>query len=232
MKKRIFSFLLMLCLLIPCTFCFSGCDSKPSYVNLDGKTIIFDRVETLEQEAQSIYYPFVDPGTDISYIAQYSSEEFVEEFYNQGVISTITQNPNITTLEQAKEAFFDASVELVRPQFLIYKFAKDGSSVTTYAHNDTNLTTPLNTYSVRKSNTAKGVMYDFMEEGGTLIISEPGYIKWSGELEGEYFDVTQFTSIMMTCIAESNPSQTIERPLSMVERVGAGVPKGIHYKVL
>ncbi len=232
MKKRIFSFLLMLCLFIPCTFSFTGCDKGASYVNLDGKTIIFDRAETLEQEAQSIYCPFIDPGTDISYIAQYTSEEFVEEFYDQGVISTITQNPNISTLEQAKSAFFDASIELVRPQFLIYKFAEDGSSVTTYAYNDTSLTTPLNTYSVRKSRTATGIMYDFMEEGDGLIVSEPGYIKWSGELEGTYFDVSQFTTIMMTCKAEENPSQTIERPLSMVERVGAGVPKGIHYKVV
>ena len=232
MKKRIFSFLLILCLFIPCIFSFAGCDKGASYINLDGKTIIFESAKTLEWGADSVYCPFVDPGTDISYIAQYTSEEFVEEFYDQGVISTITQNPNITTLKEAKEAFFDASIELARPQFLIYKFAQYGKSVTTYAYNDTGLTTPINTYSVRKSNTEKGVMYDFMEEGNTLIVSEPGYIQCYGEFEGTYFDVTEFTGVMMTCRAEGNPSQTLMRPLSMVERIGAGVPKDVRYKVL
>ncbi len=164
MKKKFLSFVLAICLILPCAFALSACGKNPQPggpVDLAGKTIV------VQYGSGELDWNNVIPIT--SKLENYSTEmtlkDFVEKYYTEyrPAIEGLAHNSNINTIEEAKTAIRDWAVGTILSRNPIIKFSEDGSTATTYAENDINLETPLKTYTVQKSGTDELFVYDLYE---------------------------------------------------------------------
>ena len=55
MKNKFLSLILAVCLVVPCVFAFAGCGQSGKRVKLDGKSIVFDRVEDIQWDAHGLH---------------------------------------------------------------------------------------------------------------------------------------------------------------------------------
>jgi len=169
MKKKFLSFILAMCLILPCAFALSACGKDPESggpVDLAGKTIVVQAGSAELSWDSNIAISSIEQGDNGAYGTEMSLAEFVEHFYtsNRQLIEAIAHNSNINTVEEAKTSIKYWAVGTILSRNPIIKFSEDGTTATTYAGNDTNLETPLKEYTVQKSGTDEFFIYDLYEE--------------------------------------------------------------------
>ena len=212
MKNKFLSFVIAICLILPCAFFASGCGGKDKAVSLEGKTIVFDRVEDLEWEEGTALH-LLKTIDDEEYELMLNAREFVEMFWDSEVFSTaLGKASTFNTLEEAKSALKAKAFEVYKEEFPIFKFSQDGTSVSAYEYNDTSLSNPIGTYQVTKRNTEHGYGYEFfLVEGEVSIVhSEPDYIRLSTVLEGKSLFFTGFTNEVVTMRSASGNTREVQ----------------------
>lgn len=212
MKNKFLSFIIAICLIIPCAFLVSGCGGKDKAVNLEGKTIVFDRVEDLEWEEGSAFH-LIKVIDDEEYEVMLNTREFVEKFWNSEAFSrALGKTSKFNTLEEAKNALKTKAFEVYKEDFPSFKFSQDGASVTVYKYNDTTLANPIGTYQLTERNSEYGYGYEFfLVEGEVSIIhSEPDYIRLSTVLEGKSLFLTGFTNEVITMKSLSGNTRQVQ----------------------
>ena len=172
MKKKFLSFVLAICLILPCAFALSACGKNPpdEPVDLAGKTIVVQYGAELDWNLNKITIAVAEEVNDndgsstVVYSTELTLEEFVEQFYesNPELIKDIAGNSNINNVEEAKNSIEIRMGGRILSSNPIIKFSEDGTTATTYAGNDTNLETPLKTYTVQKSGDGL-ITYDLYE---------------------------------------------------------------------
>ena len=173
MKKKFLSFILAICLILPCAFALSACGKNPppsGPVDLAGKTIVVQYGAKLDWNVNKITIAAFEEVNDndgshtVAYSTELTLEEFVEQFYesNPDFIKGIAGNSNINNVEEAKNAIEIRMGGRILSSNPIIKFSEDGTTATTYAGSDTNLETPLKTYTVQKSGDGL-ITYDLYE---------------------------------------------------------------------
>ncbi len=213
MKKKFFSFILAICLLIPCMFGFTGCESDDG-INLAGKTIVVGKGHYNFDEIICIvgYY---DVSLEKQYEIKYTAEQFAEEFYHTRVFSVLFDNPEIDTVEEAKSAIANYAKNEMLSKFHNYKFSADASTVTEYASSDTTFSNPLNTYTVEleKQNTRRIYhLYDGTTYWGYIDCTNTVQVLPVTGRECAEKDLSDFTDIIVTLTA--NDGSTCQKPLS------------------
>ena len=199
MKNKFLCLILAVCLVVPFTFAFAGCGDKS--VKLEGKSIVFDRVEDIQWDATGLHLLKVIEGVD--YEALLTTEEFVNRFYNsQAFARGLGSDTNFTTLEQAKDALRNIAFGLYRDAYPNFRISEDGLTATQYDWSDTSFTNPITTYQVIRRNTEFGYAYEMPTQNGEgikIIHSEPNYIRYSAVMEGKSIILTGFAdeSIIM-----------------------------------
>lgn len=166
MKKKFLSFVLAICLIIPCAFALSACGKNPpdEPVDLAGQTIVIKPGSAkLDWDINAILIT-AEKGYD-TYDTEMTLEQFVEQFYetNPELIKGIAGNANINNVEEAKTSIETRMGGRILSSNPIIKFSEDGTTAITYAGSDTNLETPLKTYTVQKSGNEM-ITYDLYEE--------------------------------------------------------------------
>ena len=219
MKNKFFSFILAFCLIIPCMFGFVGCSDGDDGINLAGKTIVVGDGHYNFEEIICIvgYY---DVPNEKQYERKYTAEKFAEEFYDTRVFTTLFDNPEIDTAEEAKSALLNYAQSTSFSKFHNYKFSADATTVTEYASNDTTYSNPLNTYTVQleQQHTRRiyrlydGATYWGQIDCTNIIQVSPVTGYYGGEL-----DLSDFTDIMVTLTAEDGT--TCQKPLSDGEKI-------------
>ncbi len=167
MKKKFLSFVLAICLILPCAFALSACGKNPpdKPVDLAGQTIVIKPGSAeLDWDINAILIT-AEKGENETYETRLTLKQFVEQLYasNPEFIKVLAMNQNINSVEEAKtsiEAWAGGTILSRNP---IIKFSEDGTTATTYAGSDTNLETPLKTYTVQKSGDEM-ITYDLYEE--------------------------------------------------------------------
>ncbi len=214
MKKKFFSFILAICLLIPCMFGLVGCSDGDDGINLAGKTIVIGNGH-YNDDAEICIVGYYDVPNEKQYERKYTAEQFAEEFYDTRVFSSIFDNPEIDTAEEAKSALINYAKNEVSPRFSSYKFSADASTVTEYASSDTTYSNPLNTYTVELEQQHTRRIYH-LYDGATYWgnIDCTNIIQVSPVLGyyGVEIDLSEFTDIMVTLTAEDGA--TCQKPLS------------------
>ena len=169
MKKKFLSFVLAICLILPCAFALSACGKNPESggpVDLAGKTITVQAGSAELSWDSNITITSIEQGEDGAYGTEMSLAEFVENicFPNDRLLESLAHNSNLNSLEEAKTSIENWAVGTILSRNPIIKFSEDGTTATTYAGNDTNLETPLKEYTVQKSGTDEFFIYDLYEE--------------------------------------------------------------------
>lgn len=194
MKNKFLCLILAVCLIVPFTFAFAGCGDKR--VKLEGKSIVFDRVEDIQWDATGLHLFKVIDGVD--YEALLTTEEFVNRFYNsQAFARGLGSDTNFTTLEQAKDALRNIAFGLYRDAYPNFRISEDGLPATQYDWSDTSFTHPITTYQVIRRNTEFGYAYEMPTQNGEgikIIHSEPNYIRYSAVMEGKSIFLTDFSN--------------------------------------
>ena len=179
---------------LPCVFAFAGCGDKR--VKLEGKSIVFDRVEDIQWDATGLH--LLKVIDDEEYEALLTTEEFVNRFYNsQAFARGLGSDTNFTTLEQAKDALRNKAFGLYREAYPNIKFSEDGLTATQYDWADTTFTNPISTYQIIRRNTEFGYAYELFspnEVGVKIVFSEPNYIRYSAAMEGKSVFLTNFVN--------------------------------------
>ena len=165
MKKKFLSFVLAICLILPCAFALSACGKNPpdKPVDLAGQTIVIKPGSAeLDWDINTILIT-AKKGYDI-YDTRMTLEQFVKQFYesNPDFIKELAKNQSIKSVEEAKESIEDWAGGTILSRNPIIKFSEDGTTATTYAESDTNLESPLKTYTVQKSGDEM-ITYDLYE---------------------------------------------------------------------
>jgi hypothetical protein len=234
MQKRFLSFLLAASVSLT-ALSLAACDGSEERgkYSLDGKTIVFDSVEDIIWDDGLVLHAFATEG-DVEYMAEMTAQQFVEEFWDTRVISEVTDETSLDTLEQAMTAFSNKAISLAHTRFYNYKISEDGTTVTQYEMSDVNFENPVATHTGRKTNTEYGYMYCFGEEDGIMdlmIVSEPGFIRCFTTMEAIYFDMTPFEDIMVTLTATNGSGKTCQRSLAFCcERIAVAYGKN-YYKI-
>lgn len=115
MKKKFLSFIMAICLILPCAFALSACDKNPESggpVDLAGKTIVVQYGAELDWNVNKITIAAFEEVNDndgsytVAYSTELTLEEFVEQFYesNPDFIKGIAGNSNINNVEEAKNS--------------------------------------------------------------------------------------------------------------------------------
>jgi len=169
MKKKFLSFVLAICLILPCVFALSACGKNPppsGPVDLAGKTIVVQAGSCELDWDYNIPITSIEQGDNGSYATELTLEQFVEHFYtsNRQLIEALAHNSNINTVEEAKTSVENWAEGTILSRNPIIKFSEDGTTATTYAGSDINLETPLKEYTVQKSGTDELFIYDLYEE--------------------------------------------------------------------
>ena len=174
MKKKFLSFILAMCLILPCAFALSACGKNPESggpVDLAGKTIVVQAGSCELDWDYNIPITSIEQGDNGAYATELTLEQFVEHFYtsNRQVIEALAHNSNINTVEEAKTSVENWAEGTILSKNPIIKFSEDGTTATTYAGSDINLETPLKEYTVQKSGTDEFFIYDLYEEQDAKI---------------------------------------------------------------
>lgn len=169
MKKKILSFVLAICLILPCAFALSACGKNPESggpVDLAGKTIVVQAGSCELNWDYNIAITSIEQGDNGAYSTNLTLEQFVEHFYtsNRQLIEALAHNSNINTVEEAKTSVENWAEGTILSKNPIIKFSEDGTTATTYAGSDINLETPLKEYTVQKSGTDELFIYELYEE--------------------------------------------------------------------
>lgn len=160
MKKKIFSFILAICLIIPCAFALSACGKNPpdEPTGLAGKTIHCSAFYDEFDFNRELYFSYKDTENgNIEYTASMTYEELLEFCLNTNAIS-YPNNAQPTTLVEAKELF----VQKLENKFFDMAFnphvtfAEDLSEVVLYYSEET----PAVTYQVEE--VKDGLQYDYI----------------------------------------------------------------------
>lgn len=156
MKKNFLSFILSICFILPGTLALFACGETPppsGPVDLAGKTIVIQPGAAELDWDNNIAITSIESGDNGAYATELSLAQFVEQFYesDRQMIETLAHNSNINTVEEAKTSIENWAVGTILSSNPIIQFSEDGTTATTYAGNDTNLETPLKTYTVQKS---------------------------------------------------------------------------------
>ena len=107
MKKKFLSFILAMCLILPCAFALSACGKNPESggpVDLAGKTIVVQAGSCELDWDYNIPITSIEQGDNGAYATELTLEQFVEHFYtsNRQLIEALAHNSNINTVEEAK----------------------------------------------------------------------------------------------------------------------------------
>ena len=169
MKKKFLSFVLAICLILPCAFVLSACGKNPppsGPVDLAGKTITVQAGSAELNWDSNIAISSIEQGDNGAYSTDLTLEQFVEHFYtsNRQLIEALAHNSNINTVEEAKTSIENWAEGIILSRNPIIKFSEDGTTATTYAGSDINLETPLKEYTVQKSGTDELFIYELYEE--------------------------------------------------------------------
>ena len=197
MKKKLLSFILAICFILPCAFALSACGKNPSYepVDLAGKTIVIQAGAGELNWDSNIAITSIESGENGAYGTYLTLEKFVEQFYtsDRQFIEDLAHNSNINTVKEAKASIEDWAVGTILSKSPIIKFSKDAKTATTYAGSDTNLENPLKTYTVKKSGDEM-LIYDLCEEEEIKIriISDSDSIDVTNYLTDELTFKTDF----------------------------------------
>ena len=219
MKKKILSFILSICLIIPCAFMMTACGQKP--LDLAGKSI---KLSSFEDDielnlANPCFQAYYSDGSK-EYTLSLTLGEFIEAFLETDIIEEMTDTSNITTMEDAKTAIIQATKIKVASNVPLLKFSDDGLSVVTYAATDTDFANPLETYSVERidngNNTYK---YSLIKEAlsGEIYANKQDEILCAGGIFGTSAEFDLPTSSEMITLTDVNTSETIQLPMSQCQ---------------
>ena len=172
MKKKFLSFILAICLIIPCAFMMTACGKNPpdEPTGLAGKTIHCSEFYNEFDFGAQLYFSYKDiENGNIVYDAYMTYEELLEFCLNTNAIS-YPNNAQPTTLAEAKELF----VQKLENKFFDMSFnphvtfAEDLSEVVLYYSEGT----PAATYQVEEVKDGLQYKYIIKSDGEEIISFE------------------------------------------------------------
>ena len=186
MKKKILSFILAICLILPCAFMLTACGGDDKKVDLAGKTIraINEGVVDWEYEAFT-YYEEKDSST---YYLNWNLEQFVENVFNAENGKEYLEEmcyystKEINTLEEAKAGMERYVTNFMTDKNPVIAISSDLTEATTYAYSDSTLQTPLKKYSIQKDGDSVYELFDNQEQVGEIFTTSEGGIKCYGSI--------------------------------------------------
>ena len=185
MKKKVLSFVLAICLILPCAFMLTACDDDKR-VDLAGKTIkaINEGVVDWEYEAFT-YYEEKDGST---YYLNWNLEQFVENVFNTENGKEYLEEmcyystKEINTLEEAKAAMVRYVTLSMANKNPVIAISRDLTEATTYAYSDSPFQNPLKKYSIQKDGDSIYKLFDNQEQVGEIFVTSEGGIKCYGSI--------------------------------------------------
>ncbi|MBQ9118264.1 MAG: hypothetical protein IJY11_03575 [Clostridia bacterium] len=183
MKKKFLSFILAICLIIPCAFALTACGGGGSQPDLAGKTLTYVKKGTVDWSAGVVSYFQNDVGT-----TELNLEDFVEAVFEaDNGIDFLEElcyysNQEINSIEEAKiglENFILYDLGNKNPALV---FSADGTEMTAYDDTDYEFKTPLKTYSVQKDGENDYKIFDGQEQVSQLLVNSKDDIWCSGSV--------------------------------------------------
>ncbi len=216
--KKILSFIMVICFIIPCIFMLSAC-SDDDGINLAGKRIVAD-VDNVHIHWEHFSYTnsYYDVENEKLYQIEMSLDGFIEEYIETDVFSRVLNKQNLDTIEKVKAALIEYALPEVLPQYPSYTFSADATTVTEYVATDTNFTTPLKTYSVQLEQQNTRRIYSFYDNNTKVgEVDCTNIIQYStiGGFGLVELDLSEITDVMVTLTAEDG--STCEVPMCRYE---------------
>ena len=148
MKKKILSFILAICLIIPCAVMMTACGEKP--LDLAGKTIMLHEVTDMGPGG-NIYISYCDAENDNKvYLYRYgSSEENI--FENSFCVNIMKQRAGLSneaTIDELKTKLKTMALTEITDESYVLKFNENASKVDFYEYSAGNLDTVVNTFDI------------------------------------------------------------------------------------
>ena len=147
MKKKILSFILAICLIIPCAFMMTACGKKP--LDLAGKTIMINKVTDLgPSNSMSMNIIYYDAENDNKGYSFRCEEDIFENPVCVNIIKQLAELSNEATIDELKTKLKTMALAKIVDESHILKFNEDASKVDFYKYSTGNLDTIVNTFDV------------------------------------------------------------------------------------
>lgn len=148
MKKKFLSFILAICLIIPCAFMMTACGQKP--LDLAGKTIKIHKVTDMGPGG-SINISYLDAENDNKvYSFRYGSSE--EDIFENSVCVNIMKQlaglSNEATIDELKTKLKTMALTEITDESYVLKFNENASKVDFYEYSAGNFDTVVNTFDI------------------------------------------------------------------------------------
>ena len=148
MKKKILSFILAICLIIPCAFMMTACGNKP--LDLAGKTIKIHEVTDLGPGGSMTIFYLDTANDNKEYSFSYGSgnEDIFENTVCVNIMKQLAGLSNEATIDELKTKLKTMALTEIIDESYVLKFNEDASKVDFYEYSAGNLDTVVNTFDV------------------------------------------------------------------------------------
>lgn len=222
MKKKLLSFILAICLIIPCAFMMAACDNGDKPVDLSGARVAVKQIGEIDWDGGCFSMHYEDPNNNYKhYSISLSYEQFVEMFWQTDAYKSLVHNDSINSMQEAKDALeYEIQLRICSKNPTL-KFSQDGMSFTTYDYTDKNYQNPLETYSVVKQ-TGSDFGYEINKNSnmmGYIFTHENTNIECQGSIGGPFIhnwrveNLSGFSGIEITLKASDDPSDVMTKPI-------------------
>ena len=148
MKKKILSFILAICLIIPCAFMMTACGSKT--VDLSGKTIAINEITDMNWDAISLYVSYQDSeDNNKSYNLDITSDD--NAFENADavkIMKSLAGASDNASIDELKTKIQTVVFNNAKNKSHVLKFNDNASKVNFYQYSEGNLDNVVKTYDV------------------------------------------------------------------------------------
>ena len=148
MKKKILSFILAICLIIPCAIMMTACGEKP--LDLAGKTIILHEVTDMGPGG-NIYISYCDAENDNKvYLYRYGSSEenIFENSFCVNIMKQFAGLSNEATIDELKTKLKTMALTEITDECCMLKFNENASKVDFYEYSAGNFDTVVDTFDI------------------------------------------------------------------------------------
>ena len=147
MKKKVLSFILAICLIIPCTFMMTACGKKP--LDLAGKTIMINKVTDLgPSNSMSMNIIYYDAENDNKGYSFRCEEDIFENAVCVNIMKQLAELSNEATIDELKTKLKTMALAKIVDESHILKFNEDASKVDFYKYSTGNLDTIVKSFDI------------------------------------------------------------------------------------
>lgn len=148
MKKKILSFILAICLIIPCAFMMTACGQKP--LDLAGKTIMIHKVTDMGPGGRmTIFYrDAANDNKEYSFSYDSGNEDIFENAVCVNIMKQLAELSNEATIDELKTKLKTMALTEITDESYVLKFNDNASKVDFYKYSAGNFETIVNTFDV------------------------------------------------------------------------------------